>query len=58
MYERCCRVIKGLSEDQVEVRNSNIDADSSLDDYTKIPAESLEYENITPGILVPPRDEE
>ena len=50
MHQRRCRVIKGPSEDQVVVGNSNIDTDGSLDDYTEVHAESLEYQNIKPGI--------
>ena len=57
MHQRCCRVIEGLSEDQVAVGNSNIDTDSSWDDYTEVPADSLEYQNIKTGILLPKRDE-
>ena len=34
MHQRRCRVIEGLSEDQVAARNVKIDTDSSLDDYT------------------------
>ena len=42
MHQRRCRVIEGLSEDQVAVGNSNIDIVSLLDDYTEVPADSLE----------------
>ena len=58
MHQRRCRVIEGLSEDQVAVGNSNIDTDSSLDDYTEVPADPLKYHNIKTGILLPKRDEE
>ena len=58
MHKRRCRVIEGVSEDQFAVENSNIDAKSSLDDYTEVPADSLEYQNIKPGSLLPKRDEE
>ena len=58
MHQRRCRVIEGLSEDQVAVGNSHIDSDSSLDDYIEAPADLLEYQNIKTGILLPKRDEE
>ena len=58
MHQRRCRVIEGLSEDQVAVGNSNIVTDSSLNEYTEVPADSLEYNNIKTGILLPKRDEE
>ena len=58
LHQRRCGVIEGLSEDQVAVGNSNIDTESSLDDYTKISADSLEYHNIKTGILLPKRNEE
>jgi len=45
MHQRRCGVIEGLSEDQVAVGNSNVDTDSSLDDYTEVPADSLEYQH-------------
>jgi len=52
MHQRRCRVIEGLSEDQVAVGNSNIDIVSLLDDYTEVPADSLEYHNTKTGNLV------
>ena len=58
MHQRRCRVIEGLSEDQVAVGNSNIDTNSSLDDYAEIPVDSLKYQNRKPWILLPKRDEE
>ena len=42
MDQTRCRVIEGLSEDQVAVKNIKIATDSSLDDYTEVPADWLE----------------
>ena len=58
MHRRRCKILKGLSEDQMTVENSNLGANSPLDNVEEIDISSLETVEMKPGVNLPKTNEQ
>ena len=63
MHQRRCRILEGLSEDPLEIENSNSEIDSSMVDtesnrHVDMPTNQQDIAVTIPGILLPKKNEQ